>query len=349
MKAMVLDRFGGPESFRWNEWPMPEPGPGEVRIRIRAVALNPVDTKMRRGLLPVPLPEVLGRDAAGTVDAVGPGVTGFTPGDEVTAVLFGPRSNGAYAQYVCTPEAFICPKPPELSPEHGATLGVAGLTAYDAVVRKARPRPGETAFVAGASGGVGSFAVPLLRRAGVAKVIATAGSEKSAGYLTWDLGIPGENILRYRAMDREEMTRKIRESTEGRGVDMAFDFVGADMKKLCFEAAGFDGRIISTVEETPEFDFDIWRADASPFFAKSGTYHFVALSARARNGGPADWGVYAECMQALAALIGQGKLTPPKTTVLGEMTEATLREAHALLETGGVQGKLALRVPHEDY
>ncbi len=100
------------------------------------------------------------------------------------------------------------------------------------------------------------------------------------------------------------------------------------------------------MEEAAGFALDIWRADTSPFFAKSSTYHFVALSARARNGEPEDWGVYAESMQALADMVARGELGPPKTAVLGEMGEMTIRKAHSLLQQGGVQGKLALTVPH---
>jgi NADPH2:quinone reductase len=248
-----------------------------------------VDYKMRSGHLPIPLPDVLGRDVAGTVESVGEGVAGFQTGDEVFAVLFGPRSNGAYAQYVSTPALFVCRKPEGLSFQHAACLGVAGMTAYDAVVSKAKIQSGDTVLVAGASGGVGSFAIPLIQYGGAASVIATAGGQESQDHLVNILGIDAGSILRYRELDMEQIKSRVRELTDGLGVTVAFDFVGGEMKKLCFEAAGFDGRIVSTVEEPPEFDFNIWRADVSPFFAKSGTYHFVALSARARNGGPADW------------------------------------------------------------
>jgi len=93
--------------IRDSEWPLPDPKAGEVRIRIHAISVNPVDVKMRLGRIPVELPTVLGRDVAGTIDVVGEGVTPFKRGDSVFAVLFGPRSNGAYAQYVSTHAAFV--------------------------------------------------------------------------------------------------------------------------------------------------------------------------------------------------------------------------------------------------
>lgn len=344
MKAMVLEEFGGPENFQWKDWPTPEIKPGEVLIRIHAVSLNPVDYKMRAGHLPIPLPDVLGRDAAGTVEAVGEGVTEFRDGDNVFAVLFGPRSNGAYAQYVRVPAAFVCPKPDSLSFQQAACLGVAGMTAYDAVVNKGRIQRGETVLVAGGAGGVGSFAIPLMRYCGVTSIIATTGGDESANHLINSLGIDSKNLIYYQKLSLKEMDARVRELTDGKGIAVAFDFVGGDMKKLCFNAAGFDGRVVSTVEEPPEFDFNIWRADISPLFAKAGTYHFVALSARARNGGPDDWGVYRDMMAGLARLVEAGHLTLPKATDLGELTEENIRKAHTLLEAGHVKGKLVLSV-----
>jgi NADPH2:quinone reductase len=344
MKAMVLEEFGGPENFQWKEWPTPEVKAGEVLIRIRAVSVNPVDYKMRAGHLPIPLPDVLGRDVAGTVEAVGEGVTEFKPGDEVFAVLFGPRSNGAYAQFVSVPPAFVCAKPHSLPFQQAACLGVAGMTAYDAVVNKGKNQRGETVFVAGGAGGVGSFAIPLMRYCGVTSIIATTSGDESADHLIQNLGIDASLLIDYGKLSLEEMGTRIRDLTNGQGVAVAFDFVGGDMKKLCFDSAGFDGRVVSTVEEPPEFDFNIWRADISPLFAKSGSYHFVALSARARNGGPDDWGVYRDMMSGLARLVEAGHIALPKATDLGELTEDTIREAHRLLEAGHVKGKLVLAV-----
>jgi len=344
MKAMVTEKFGGPENFSWKDWPDPQATPGEVLIRIQAVSINPVDYKMRSGRLPIPLPDVLGRDVAGTVETVGEGVSEFKAGDEVFAVLFGPRSNGAYAKYVSTPAPFVCLKPKGLSYQQAACLGVAGMTAYDAVVNKAGIQSGETILVAGGAGGVGSFAIPLIQNCAAGSIIATAGGDASFNHLVNTMGLAADRIIRYREFTREQIENRVRELTDGHGVAVAFDFVGGEMKKLCFNAAGFDGRIVSIVEEPPGFDFNIWRADISPFFAKSGTYHFVALSARARNGAPPDWAVYPQIMRNLASLVETKKVSLPKATELGQMTEESLSRAHALLEAGQVKGKLVLKV-----
>ena len=344
MKAMVTEKFGGPENFCWKDWPDPEANPGEVLIRIQAVSVNPVDYKMRSGQLPIPLPDVLGRDVAGTVEAVGEGVSDFKAGDEVFAVLFGPRSNGAYAQFVSTPAPFVRLKPKALSFQQAACLGVAGMTAYDAVVNKAKIQSDETVLAVGGAGGVGSFAIPLIRNCAAGSIIATAGSDASVEHLVTTMGLSADHIIRYQEFTREQIEDRVRELTDGQGVAVAFDFVGGEMKKLCFNAAGFDGRIVSIVEEPPGFDFNIWRADISPFFAKSGSYHFVALSARARNGTPPNWGVYPHIMTKLADLVETGKIALPEATELGQMTEETLGRAHTLLEAGHVKGKLVLQV-----
>src|SRR5262245_22579960 len=180
MHAVVIERFGGVDEMTWRPWPMPEPKAGELRIRIRAVSVNPVDWKLRQGRAGGELPMILGRDCAGWVDAVGPGVTGFEPGQGIFGALLGPRSNGAYATHACAPAAFFAPRPETLSFAQAAALPVAGMTAYDSLIVKARIRAGDTVFIAGGAGGVGTFAIPLARRLGAETILTTAGSDESA-------------------------------------------------------------------------------------------------------------------------------------------------------------------------
>ena len=161
-------------------------------------------------------------------------------------------------------------------------------------------------LVVGGSGGVGSFAISFLKHLGVSTVLTTTGGDKSKEYLVRKLKLPEDHLVPYVDRSVDEMMEQIKSATNGKGVDVAFDFVGGEMKKLCFNAVGFDGRIVSVVEEPPEFDFDIWRADTSPFFAKSGTYHFVAASARARNGSPDEWAVYGDMMSDIVRLVEAG-------------------------------------------
>ena len=345
MKAMVLDRFGAADAFRWSEWPTPTPAAGEVRIRINAVSINPVDWKMRRGLLDVPLPAVLGRDVCGVIDAVGDGVGGFAVGDEVIGVLIGPRSNGAYAQYVTTPTTFVGRKPAGMTHAQAATLGVAGLTAYRAVTGPAPVPGGRPVLVTGAAGGVGSFAVPLLRRAGAAPIIATSGSAASERYLVETLGIEPQHVVPHSGRPVAELVRSVLDITSGQGVAAAFDFAGGAMKVLCFEAIGFDGHVVSIVEEGPDFDIEPWSA-SGPLFKRSASYHLVALSARSRNGAARDHAIYRRWIDDWLSLVSSGSIPVPPVIDGGPLTAANLTRAHEQLEAHQAKGKLVLTVEH---
>jgi NADPH2:quinone reductase len=359
MRAVVMDRTGGPEVLRDAELPVPEPKPGEIRVRVRAVSVNPVDWKMRRGAVPVqlpavPLPVVLGRDVAGEVDALGAGVRGIEAGELVFGALLGPRSNGAYAQYACAPAAFFGPKPGALGFTRAAAVPVAGMTAYACLVLKARIRGGDSLFVAGGAGGVGVHALPLARRLGAELVLTTAGSQASFDFLVRELHQPPQHILRYDGLGLEEMAARVLAMNGGQPVQTACDLVGGAMKRLCARVVELEGQLVTAVEEPPDFDLAVWSAGdqrqaargpgASGLPARSVSVHLVNLGARAREGGPAEWGAYRDALSSLSHWLDTGHLPPPPVTVLGAMSAATLQEAHRRLETGHVQGKLVLTV-----
>src|SRR4051795_4625393 len=167
MRAVVVHEAGGPEVLRIEEVDRPEPGEGEVLIRVRAASVNPVDWKHRRGLAEKQLPAVLGMDISGTVERSR--ADGFAEGAEV----FGMAGSGAYAEYTTAAEVAIAPKPDDLSHEQAAALPVAGMTAWQALFDRGGLESGQTALIAGASGGVGPLAVQFAKHAG-ARVIATA-------------------------------------------------------------------------------------------------------------------------------------------------------------------------------
>lgn len=347
MQAMMLEQYGGPHAFKERELPIPDPGAGEVRIRIDAVSVNPVDCKMRGGQLAVPLPTVLGRDVAGFVDAVGKdtggGASGFAEGDRVMAVLFGPRSNGAYARYVTVPTAFVAHAPKTLSLAEAAATGVAGLTAYLAVNRAGSVSKSDAILVTGGAGGVGSFAIPLLRGRGIETIIATAGSETSRRYLVDSLGQDPKHVVNYRGKDVAALAADVAALAGPDGICQAFDFVGNEMKRPSFEAVGFEGSVVSVVEEGDKFSLPIWQP-GGPMFEKSASYHFIATSARARYGAPDDWASYRRWLDDWMAIMASGDVTMPTVSVVGPLGEATLAEAHERLESGGTPGKLALTV-----
>ncbi|TYB63333.1 NAD(P)-dependent alcohol dehydrogenase [Nonomuraea sp. PA05] len=175
MKAYVLSSYGSPDALELKHLDKPVPGPGEVLVRVRAASVQPADWHLMRGepfisrLMPGPLGlrrpriTILGADVAGEVEAVGPGVTGFGPGDEVFAMAAG---GGGFAEYVCVPETELAPKPAKLSFEEAAAVPLAACTALLALRDQGGVRPGSRVLVNGASGGVGTFAVQIAKAYG---------------------------------------------------------------------------------------------------------------------------------------------------------------------------------------
>ncbi|MER5739098.1 NADP-dependent oxidoreductase [Streptomyces sp. NPDC002262] len=258
MEAIVFEEFGGPEVLRHETGAeVPEPGPGEVRLRVAAAGVNPMDWKVRRGLLeevhPTVFPAVPGIEVAGTVDALGEGVTGLAVGDEV----FGWSKTGAYAGHALAGN--VLPKPAGLSWETAVGLPVAGETAAR-VLEELGVREGETLFLHGAAGIVGTIAVQLAVAAGVT-VVGSASASNHA-YLR-DLGaIP----VAY----GDGLAERVRAAAP-QGVDAVFDAAGYGVLPVAIELLGgeetADRSRIVTIAETdaaahgivfslPEQDFE---------------------------------------------------------------------------------------------
>ncbi|MEU7478309.1 NADP-dependent oxidoreductase [Lentzea sp. NPDC042327] len=181
MKAVRFHEYGGPEVLRHEDVEQPEPGAGEVRVRVAATSFNSVDGNIRagfmQGAIPVELPHTPGLDVAGTVDALGEGVTGWSVGDEVVAFL--PMTKpGASAEYALAPAEALARAPKGIPLADAAALPVVGLTAWQALFDHGRLKAGQRVLVNGAGGAVGGHAVQLAKGAG-AHVIATA-SPRSA-------------------------------------------------------------------------------------------------------------------------------------------------------------------------
>jgi NADPH2:quinone reductase len=183
MRTVISRRYGGPEVLEVVEQPTPEPGPGQVLVAVRATDLNPVDLAMRNGLMAgaigEPFPLGLGWDVAGTVEAVGDGVTRWSVGDEVVGVrdeFVGPT--GTHATHVVLPQDALAPAPRDVSPEAAATLPLNALTAWQALDLLGL-EPGSTLVVTGAAGGVGDYAVALAAQRGL-RVIGYARADDEA-------------------------------------------------------------------------------------------------------------------------------------------------------------------------
>ncbi len=217
------------------ELPVPQPGPGEVRVRVRAAAINFPDLLQTRGEYQYKpsLPFIPGIETAGDVDLLGPGVTGFAPGDAVV----GHARIGGYAEFVVFPVADLRAKPARLSYAEAAGYGVAYLTAYVALVRRARLEPGEWVLVHGAAGGTGLACLDLARHLG-ARVIAASPSEAKLEVLARDYA--PDAIVNTSSGFLEQ----VRGITGGRGADVIFDPVGGDVFDESTRCIAFDGRLL---------------------------------------------------------------------------------------------------------
>ena len=206
-KAIRLHATGGPEVLRWEDFEVGEPGEGQARVRHTAVGVNFIDTYYRSGLYPLPLPSGLGSEAAGVVEAIGPGVTGVRPGDRV-AYAGGPP--GSYAEARLLPASFLVPIPDGVTDQTAAAVMLKGMTAQYLIRRTYPVKAGETVLFHAAAGGVGLIACQWLKALG-ATVIGTVGSEEKA---TVARAHGCEHVI---ISTREDVATRVREITGGAG------------------------------------------------------------------------------------------------------------------------------------
>ena len=217
MKAIRVHEFGGPEVMRLEDVPDPAAGKGEVVVRIHAAGVNPVDAYIRTGTYArkPQLPYTPGMDGGGTVESVGEGVTRFHVGDRV---YVNQTSTGTYAEKALCPESGVHPLPAKISFAQGAAMGVPYGTAFRALFQRAQAKPGETIFVHGASGGVGTAAVQLARSHRM-RVIGTAGSERGRELV---LKEGAHEVLDHKSPDYPE---KLKGLTGGKGADVILEML----------------------------------------------------------------------------------------------------------------------------
>ena len=336
MRAVVMRARGGPEVLEVADLPVPEPGPKEVRVRLKAAALNHLDVWVRKGVASpkLPLPHVLGADGSGVVDAVGPGVEGFAPGDEVVInpglscgrcerclagednlcpryQILGEHRHGTYAEYTPVPAGIVAKKPKNLSFAEAAAIPLAGGTAWEAVVRRLAVRPGETVLVMGGAGGVGSFAVQFAKAAG-AYVIATASAENLP--VLKELG--ADLTLDYRGPWAEEVLK----ATEGQGVDAAFETAGESLVERVIPVVRPFGRIATILPP---------QGNLSGLYTKNQTLYGVFLTRERKR------------LLEMRPLFERGLARPLIAEVLPFSLE-NLRKAHARMDSGHGRGKIVL-------
>ncbi len=275
MKAVAIREHGGPEVVRVEDLPDPAPAPGQVAVRVKAAAVNHLDLWVRKGWpgLKLSFPHVLGSDVAGVVEAVGAGVEGVSPGDAVVVnpslgcgrcerclsgrenlcrrfAILGEHVSGGMAERVAVPARNVLPKPARLSFEEAAAVPLTFMTAWHALVERARVRPGETVLVHAAGSGVGVAAVQIAKLLG-ARVIATAGSDAK---LEKARALGADEVVNYETQDFLQEAKRL---TDRRGVDVVFEHVGKKTWERSILAAGVGGRIVTvgaTTGHDPQTD-----------------------------------------------------------------------------------------------
>ncbi len=323
MQTVRFHKTGGPEVLVLDEVADPVPGPGEIIVRVEATGMNFSDVLRRRGdpyPEPTPLPFTLGSEVAGTVHALGEGVT--EPG--VGAHVFVACRTGGYAQYVKVAAESVIPLPDGLTAVQATTLVIQGLTAYYALETSAKLAPGESVLVEAAAGGVGSFAVQLAKLMGAGNVIAAASTHEKREAA---LALGADAAVDYTDPD---WAARVKELTGGKGVDVVLEMTGGETLGRALDAmAPFGRMIVYGLASAEAVEIDPQRL-VGPNQSVTGFYIGGFF---ARPEGVAD---------GLAAVVGHVQAGRLKLQVGGVYPLRDAPVAHRLLEGRGSVGKLVL-------
>lgn len=295
MRALVIDRLGPPDTLRIADLPVAEPGPGQVRVRVAAVGVNPADWKiLERGWPSWMFPVVAGLDGAGVVEAAGPDVAHVAPGDRVYWHGRFPRL-GAYAERPLIDADLVVGLPPAVRFDIAAALPTAGFTAYQITEVRTRPAAGDTAVVNAAAGGVGLYAMQLLKRRGV-RVIAIA----SAGNRAFVEGHGADVVLDYRAAD---LPAAIRATTGGRGADLIIDPMGPESAGRMLGLLAYGGHLVCVTGVPTAADL--------ARFPRGVSVHDISLNGAYSSGEARAMQQVTTIAREVAALVAAGALKVP--------------------------------------
>ncbi len=268
MKAAFIDAPGSPDVLRYGDVPMPTPAAGELLIRVATAALNPIDTYIRSGMLGAPArtPFITGTDVAGTVAAIGPNVKRFKAGERVWGSNQGLLGRqGTCAEFVCASEEFFYSTPTGVSDDAAAAAALVGITAHLGLFRCAKLQAGETVFVNGGTGGVGSMVVQMAKAVG-AKAITTVGSEDKAKLCkSWGV----DCVLNYKT---DDIPARIKEFTQGQGVNVWYETQREPDFFKMVELMARRGRMIVMAGRQAQPTFPV-----GPFYVKDLSLHGFAM------------------------------------------------------------------------
>jgi NADPH:quinone reductase-like Zn-dependent oxidoreductase len=332
MKAFILDRYGSKVGLRLAEVPAPELRPNDVLIEVHAAGVNPLDSKIRDGefklILPYRLPLILGNDVAGVVVAVGPNVRAFKPGDEVYARPAKDRI-GTFAEFIAINEDDVALKPKNLTMEEAASVPLVGLTAWQALVERARVNKGQKVLIHAGSGGVGTIAIQLAKHLG-----ATVATTASGANIDLVKRLGASTVIDY---------RKDRFETVLRGYDVVLNSLGNDTLEKSLNILKPGGKLIS-ISGPPDAEFakgngSSWplqlamRFLSAPICRKAKrrgvTYSFLFMRASG------------EQLNQITALIEAGAIRPVIDRVF---PFEAMNEALAYIDAGRSKGKVVVKL-----
>lgn len=329
MRALSAPAAGA--DFELVHLPVPTPAAGQVLVKIAASGVNPLDTKIRAGKAAhaqQPLPAGLGMDLAGTVVAVGEGVTDFQPGDEVYGMAGGIGGlQGTLAEYIAADARLIALKPRNLSMREAAALPLAAITAWEGLVDQAKVAAGDTVLVHGGAGGVGHVVVQLARAFG-AQVFTTVSREQFDTVKAY-----GATPIDYRA---STVAQYVAEHTAGgKGFDIVYDTVGGATLDASFTAARkYGGHVVSVLG---------WGTHSlAPLSFRAATYSGVFTLMPMLTGEGQER--HGRILQEVAGLVEAGKITPRVDVHRFGLDAGSTMEAHQLVEAGQAVGKVVVDV-----
>ncbi|WP_299472682.1 zinc-dependent alcohol dehydrogenase family protein [uncultured Roseibium sp.] len=326
MKSMSLGNYGADSVFKLTEIEKPVAKPGHVLVRIAATSVNTIDTMIRNIGTDLPLspalPAVLGMDFAGTVEAVGEGVTEFEAGDEVYGCAGGLMElQGTLAEYICADARLIAHKPKALSMREAAALPLVGITAYEGLTR-ANVTKGQKVLIQGGAGGVGHIAVQLAHHLGADVTATGTGAAQMA--LISDLGAHPVDFMTAKTAD------VVADNTGGAGFDVVFDTVGGANMANSFEAAKLNGHVSSTVA--------LLEIDLTPAHFKGLSLHVIFMLLPMIH--DVDREVHGNILKSLAEVVDAGALKPVLDEKRFRLTD--VNEAYARLASGQAIGKVVI-------
>ncbi len=329
MKAAYIERTGSPDVIQFGDLPTPAPGAGEVLVKVAAVSVNPIDTYIRAGMvaMQLPMPYIVGCDLAGVVEKVGPGCSRFKPGDRVWGSNQGLLGRqGTFAEYAAAREQLLYATPTGVKDTEAAAAALVGITAHLGLFRCAKLQPGETVFVNGGTGGVGSMVVQMAGAAG-ARVVTTVGSaEKAALARGWGADL----VVNYKT---DDVPVAIKQFTGDAGVDVWYETQREPDFQRAVPLIRRRGRMIIMAGRQAQPIFPV-----GPFYTKDlslfGFAMFLATPAEQQA-----------CADDINRWLAAGKLRAPigRTLPLADTAVAhRLQEQNTLEKAGTLTGKIVL-------